>query len=331
MGKNEEIAWGVLSTAKIGMQLVIPAMQKGQFSTVSAIASRDAGKAQSAARQHGIPTAYGTYEELLADPHVRAVYIPLPNHLHVPWAIKCLQAGKHVLCEKPLALSAREAEEFEAEAAKFPQLKVMEAFMYRFHPQWQTVRRLLREEAIGTLRWIHSHFLYNNTNPNDIRNRPEVGGGGLLDIGCYCISVSRFLFGGEPSSVRGAMELDPATKTDRLASGILEFPNGFATFTCSTKSLPGQGAELVGTHGRIKIEFPFTPPQDKTAHLEITRGSNGEEIAFEPCNQYTLQGDAFSQAILNDTPVPTPLSDGVQNMRVIDQIIRTSTTAFSVH
>ncbi|HEX9614842.1 MAG TPA: Gfo/Idh/MocA family oxidoreductase [Bacteroidota bacterium] len=321
MSKNGKVAWGVLSTARIGVGKVIPSMMQGQYSDVVAICSRDVRKAQSAAHQLGIPKAYGSYEELIADPGVEAVYIPLPNHMHVPWAVKCLEAGKHVLCEKPLAMNAREAEDFEGKTAQFPNLKVMEAFMYRFHPQWEKVRGLLREGAIGTVRWMHSHFLYNNTNPNDIRNRPETGGGGLLDIGCYCISVSRLLFEDEPTVVRGVVDIDPATKTDRLVSAILEFRNGMASFSCSTKALPGQGTEIVGTDGRIKIELPFTPPPDMKARIVIDRGSGKqEEIAFEPCNQYTLQGDAFSRAILRGTQVPTPLSDGIQNMRVIDRI-----------
>jgi len=324
MGETGKIAWGILSTAKIGVEKVIPAMQEGRFSTVAAIASRDAQRAQSVARKLGIPAAYGSYEELLGDHAIQAVYIPLPNHLHVPWAIKCLEAGKHVLCEKPIAINAHEAEQLRQKASEFPNLMVMEAFMYKFHPQWQTIRTLLRSGGIGTLRWIRSYFCYHNLDPENIRNQAETGGGGLLDIGCYCISTSRFLFEAEPVSVRGSIEHDPVTKTDRLASGMLEFPEAIATFTCSTQLLPGQGAHIHGTKGRIEIEFPFTPPPDARTRVWVHRASGTEDIEFEPFNQYTLQGDAFSNAIITGGAVPTSLTDAVDNMRVIDRILEDS-------
>jgi len=277
----------------------------------------------------GIPKAYGSYEELLADPDVDAVYIPLPNHLHVPWSIKALNAGKHVLCEKPIGLNAAQAEELLTAAKKHPQLKVMEAFMYRHHPQWQRARQLVVEGKIGKLRMVQSFFSYYNDDPGNIRNTAEVGGGGLMDIGCYCISLSRFIFGSEPQRVCGIMEYDPGFKTDRLTSGILDFGDGTATFTCSTQLSPYQRVNIYGTEGRIEIEIPFNPPTDQPCKMWHQRGAEIEEIALEICNHYTIQGDSFSQAVLSqavlhDTEVPTPLEDAVANMRVIEALIRSA-------
>jgi len=320
----KKVRWGVLSTAKIGTKTVIPAMQMGQCCDVAAIASRKLERAQAAARQLGIPKAYGSYEELLADPDVDAVYIPLPNHLHVRWSIKALTAGKHVLCEKPIGLNAAQAEELLAAAKKHPALKVMEAFMYRHHPQWQRARQLVAEGSIGKLRTIQSFFSYYNVDPGNVRNTAEIGGGGLMDIGCYCISLSRFIFGSEPQRVCGIMEYDPRFKTDRLTSGILDFGEGTATFTCSTQLAPYQRVNIYGTEGRIEIEIPFNAPPDRPCKMWHQRGAEIEEIALEICNQYTIQGDSFSQAVLHDTEVPTPLEDAVANMRVIEALIRSA-------
>ena len=230
-----KIRWGVLSTANIGVAKVLPAMQRGAHCDVTAIASRDLSKAQATARQLGIPKAYGSYEELLADPEIDAIYNPLPNHLHVPWSIKAIEAGKHVLCEKPIALTTAEAQTLADAARQHPQLKVMEAFMYRHHPQWQRARQIVAAGGIGELRTIQSIFSYYNDDPGNIRNQADIGGGGLMDIGCYNISISRFIFDAEPQRVCGIVEYDPQFKTDRLASGMLDFGRGTATFTCSTQ------------------------------------------------------------------------------------------------
>jgi predicted dehydrogenase len=318
------IRWGVLSTAKIGTEQVIPAMQSGQYCEMTAIASRNLDKAQAAARQLGIPKAYGSYEELLADPDIDAVYIPLPNHLHVPWSIKALDAGKHVLCEKPIGLTAAEARELLDAAQKRPELKVMEAFMYRHHPQWQRARQLVAERKIGELRTIQSFFSYYNVAPDNIRNKAEIGGGGLLDIGCYCISLSRFIFGGEPQRVFGIMEYDPQFKTDRLTSGMLDFGHGTATFTCSTQLTPYQRVNIFGTEGRVEIEIPFNAPSDRSCKMWHQYGTKMDEIVLGVCNQYTIQGDLFSQAVLNDTDVPTLLEDAVANMKVIEALIQSA-------
>jgi predicted dehydrogenase len=319
-----QVRWGVLSTAKIATQKVIPAMQQGEYCNITAIASRNLEKAQAAARQLGIPQAYGSYEELLADPEVDAIYNPLPNHLHVPWSIRALNAGKHVLCEKPIGLTAAEAQELLDAAERQPQLKVMEAFMYRHHPQWQQARQLVAEGKMGDLRTIQSFFSYYNDDPGNIRNMADIGGGGLMDIGCYLISLSRFIFGAEPRRVCGIMEYDPQFKVDRLTSGMLDFGTGTSVFTCATQLAPYQRVNIFGTRGRIEIEIPFNAPPDEPCKLWHQHGTEIDEIVLDARDQYTLQGDLFSQAVLNDTEVPTPLEDAVANMEVIEALVRSA-------
>jgi len=315
-----KVRWGILSTAKIGTVKVIPAMRRGRFSEVTAIASRDLAKAQEAAANLGIPKAYGSYEELLDDPEVDAIYNPMPNHLHVPWSIKAIEAGKHVLCEKPIGLSSAEGQQLIDAAKAHPKLKVMEAFMYRHHPQWQRARQIVEAGGVGELRTIQSFFSYFNNDPHNIRNMPEIGGGGLMDIGCYNISLSRFIFSAEPERVFGIAELDPEFKTDRIASGILDFGRGTSTFTCSTQLTAYQRVNIFGTTGRIEIEIPFNAPPDQPCKLWHQTKAGIEEITFDICDQYAIQGDLLSQAILSDTPVPTPLEDAVANMRVIEAV-----------
>jgi predicted dehydrogenase len=302
----------VLSTANIGTGQVIPAMQQGAYCDMAAIASRSLEKAQSAAAQLGIPKAYGSYEELLADPEIDAIYNPLPNHLHVPWTIQALRAGKHVLCEKPIALTAAEAQTL---------LDVA-----RQYPQWQRARQLVLEGGIGELRTIQSFFSYYLDDPNNVRNIKESGGGGMLDIGCYTVSLSRFIFGAEPNRVFGTVEYDPQFKTDRLASAILDFGRGTSTFTCSTQLVPYQRVNIFGTTGRVEIEIPFNAPANQPCKIWYEHGDKTEEIQVEACNHYTLQGDAFSQAILNNTAAPTPLEDAVANMKVIEAVLQSGKT-----
>ncbi len=317
----DKVRWGILSTARIGTEKVIPAMQQGEFTEVTAISSRNLDSAQAAAAQLGIPKSYQSYDALLADPDVDAIYNPLPNPFHVPWSIKALEAGKHVLCEKPISMDVAEGEHLLAESMKYPHLKIMEAFMYRHHPQWQRARQIVVEGGVGELRTIQSFFSYFNDDPANIRNIPAMGGGGLMDIGCYNISLSRFLFGSEPVRVQAHIELDPQFGTDRLASGILEFANGTSTFTCATQLAPYQRVHIFGTQGRVEIEIPFNAPPDRPCRIWHQRGSEVEEITFEICDQYTIQGDLFSRAVLDDTPVPTPLEDAVDNMRVIEALL----------
>lgn len=316
-----KISWGILGAAKIGINKVIPALQRSTLGTVVALASRDAAKARDAAQQLGIPRAHASYEALLADPEVDAVYIPLPNHLHVPWSIKALEAGKHVLCEKPLGLTSDDAQRLLDAAKKHPRLKVMEAFMYRHHPQWQHARDLVASNAIGELRTVNAFFSYWNVDPANIRNHAAIGGGGMMDIGCYCVSFARWLFDAEPRRVVGLADFDPTFGTDRLASAILDFARGSATFTCSTQLSPYQRIHILGTEGRIEIEIPVNAPPDQPCRLWHQRGANLAEKTFDACDQYTLQGDAFARAILDDTPVPTPLEDAVANMRVVEKVL----------
>ncbi len=314
--------FGVLGVAKIATEKVIPAMQRCKHAEVVAIASRDESKAREAAARLGIRHAHGSYEELLANPEVDAVYIPLPNHLHVPWSVRGLEAGKHVLCEKPIGLSVEEAETLQAAGERFPQLKLMEAFMYRHHPQWTTAKRIVEDGGVGELRTIQSFFSYFNDNPQNIRNQPEIGGGGLMDIGCYPISWSRWMFGEEPARVLGHLEIDPQLGVDRIASGVLEFSRGTGTFTCSTQFAPYQRANIIGTTGRVEIEIPANAPPDKPCRLWHQSQKGIREILCGVSDQYTVQGDLFARAILEDLPVPTPFADAVSNMRVIEAIVR---------
>ncbi len=320
----KKVCWGILSTAKIGVEKVIPAMQTSKYCDIIAIASRNLEKAKVAAARLGILQAFSSYEELLKSDHIDAVYNPLPNHLHVPWSIKALQAGKHVLCEKPIGLSVPEAQELLVESRKHPRLKVMEAFMYRYHPQWQRARQMVKEGGIGELRTIHSFFSYHNVDPGNIRNMADIGGGGLMDIGCYCISLARFIFGEEPHRVSGIMDYDNQLQVDRLTSGILEFSKGTSTFTCATQLMPYQRVNIFGTKGKIEIEIPFNAPPDKPCKIWHHTEAETKEIVFDICNQYGIQGDLFSLAVLNDTEAPTPLEDAVANMKVIEAIIESS-------
>ncbi len=317
----EKIQWGILSTAKIGIEKVIPAMQQGKHSEIVAIASRTHKSAHEVAKKLKIPKAYGSYQELLDDTSIDAIYIPLPNHLHVPWTIKALAADKHVLCEKPIALTAAEANKFLQETQKYPHLKVMEAFMYRHHPQWLRALELINEGGIGKVKTVHSFFSYYNDNPKNIRNMADIGGGGLMDIGCYCISLARLIFESEPKRVLGRIEVDPEFNTDRLCSGILDFEQVTSTFTCSTQLVPYQRVNIFGTKGRLEIEIPFNAPSDKRCKVFYQHQEKIEEIELDICNQYTIQGDLFSLAVLNDKKVPTPLEDALANMKVLEAVI----------
>lgn len=297
-------------------------MQKSKLCEITAISSRDFDRAKAAAELLGIPKAYGSYEDVLADPNVDAVYNPLPNHRHVDWSIRALESGKHVLCEKPIALSAEEGQRLVEAGRQHPHLKLMEAFMYRHHPRWHQVRELLAAGEIGELRVVESHFSYINMDPQNIRNRLDVGGGALMDIGCYPISASRWLFGSEPIRALSLVERDPNFGTDRFSSAILDFASGRATLTCATQMNRFQWINIIGTTGRISLDIPYTAWPDKPCHLWIQRDLEVEEIVCEPVDQYTLQGDAFSRAILEDTDVTTPIEDAVLNMKVIEAIFK---------
>lgn len=319
-----KVRWGILSTAKIGVAQVIPAMQQSDICEITAIASRNMESAASASEELGIEKAYGSYDELLADPEIDAIYNPLPNHMHVEWSIKALEAGKHVLCEKPIGLSSEEAQELIDAGKEHPKLKLMEAFMFRHNLQWLKAKEIVQNGGIGKLLTIQSAFSYYNVDGDNIRNKAEIGGGGLMDIGCYPISVARFIFDSEPEKVMGLVEFDPKFKTDKMASAILDFGNGTATFTCSTQMVRYQRVNIFGERGRVEIEIPFNAPNAQPCKIWHQTESGTELIELETCDQYTLQGDHFSEAIINDTPVPTPIKDAKQNMQVIEAIFKSA-------
>jgi len=325
---SNKLRWGVLSTANIGLKKVLPGMMKGEHCSVAAIASRNLAKAQAAAAELGIPTAYGSYEELLADPNIDAIYNPLPNHLHVPWTIKAAEAGKHVLCEKPLSLTVEEAKSLLAVRERTG-VKIGEAFMIRSYHQWLRLRELLDENRIGELRSVTGFFSYFNANPDNIRNQMESGGGALMDIGCYLIHASRYAFRQEPARVVSLIERDPQMHIDRLTSAILDFPAGHAIFTCSTQLIPYQRVQFLGTRGRIELEIPFNAPFDRPTRLFIDSSGDltGSGIAtetFPACDQYTLQGEAFAKAVFENTEVPVPVEDAIGNMAVIEAIFNSA-------
>ena len=311
----KKIRFGVLSTARIGVKKVIPAMQKGEHTEVVAIASRSLETGREIAHNLDIPRWYGSYETLLEDPDLDAVYIPLPNDQHVRWSIRALEAGKHVLCEKPIGLSAAQGRDLVEAARRHPRLKVMEAMMYRHHLQWRKVKELVETGQIGNLQAIQVFFTFYNDDPNNIRNNSLKGGGALMDIGCYASSLSRWLFNAEPQRVFGLVVNDPQFGVDRLASAILDFGVGHATFTCSMQIAHFQRAHLAGVEGHVELsEAPFNPPNDRPCVVRLQRGGEVQRLELEVCDQYRVQGDHFAEAILNDAPVPIPLEDAVGNM-----------------
>jgi predicted dehydrogenase len=323
-----KVKWGVLGVASIAVRRVIPAMQAGEYSEIVAIASRDLKKAEEAARKLEIQKAYGSYEELLADPEIEAVYNPLPNHLHVPWSIKAAEAGKHVLCEKPISVTVAEAKTLLATRDRTG-VKMGEAFMVKTHPQWLRTRELVRTGKIGELRAITGAFSYFNRDPTNVRNVAEWGGGGMLDIGCYPITMSRFIFGEEPTQAAGLIERDPDFKTDWLASVMLKFPSGQATFTCSTQLVPYQRMQFFGTEGRIEMEIPFNAPAERPTRILVDDGRDvfGGGVTtetFAVCNQYTIQGDLFSRAVRGEGDVPVSIEDAIGNMAVIEAVFQSA-------
>ena len=326
MSDFARVRWGVLGCASIATHKVIPAMQRSEHCDVVAIASRDAELATATARQLGIPRAYGSYDSLLADDDIEAVYIPLPNHLHAEWTRRAAAAGKHVLCEKPLAMSAAEAAEM-VEGCAAAGVLLMEAFMYRLHPLWQRVRSLIDAHDIGELRTIQTFFSYHNVDPDNIRNIAAYGGGALMDIGCYPVNLSRWMFDGEPDRVVATVRRDERFGTDVLTSAIMDFGGRHATFTCSTQGEDDQRVHLVGTAGRLLVEIPFNIPPDRPTR--IVRAAGGDPpvapdlqvIEVPAADQYGVQGDAFSTAVRKGTAVPLPPTDAIGNMVVLERIV----------
>src|SRR5262245_18770298 len=321
----KKVVWGILGTARIGMRKVIPAMQKSDWIDVRAIASRSERAARQAASKLCIPRAYGSYESLLADPEIEAIYNPLPNHLHVSLTLQAAAAGKHVLCEKPIALTAEQAGQLRSAAEK---VHIMEAFMVRFHPQWLRARQLVRSGKIGELRAVQVFFSYYNDDPTNNRNQAGIGGGALYDIGCYGIISGRFLFETEPLRAVALVDRDPTLHTDRTTSALIDFGQGRQlSFTVSTQCVPCQHVQICGARGRIEIQIPFNAPQGEHTRIFIDDGStldgkNATTEVLAPCDQYTLEIEAFSRAVRCEIPLPYGLEDALMNMRVIDALFR---------
>ncbi len=326
----KKVNWGIISTAKIGREKVIPAMQQGQWSRVGAIASRSLASAKQVAAELGIAKAYGSYEELLADPEIEAIYNPLPNDQHVAWTLAAARAGKHVLCEKPFAMNAQEAEQLREVAG---QVHIMEAFMVRFHPQWLRARELVRSGALGELRTVQVAFSYFNRQSDDIRNRLDVGGGALYDIGCYAIVAGRFLFAAEPLRVVALLDRDPDFQTDRTVTAMLDFGAGRRLdFTVSTQSVPYQRVQALGTQRRLEMEIPFNAPLGGATRIFVDDasapgGASAVAETLAPCNMYTLQGDAFSRAVRREIALPYGLDDAICNMRILDALFKSGRSA----
>jgi predicted dehydrogenase len=323
-----KVQWGVLSTANIGVQKVLPAMQRSERCEIAAIASRDLATAKATAARLGIPKAYGSYEELLADPEIEAVYNPLPNHLHVPWTVKAAEAGKHVLCEKPISLTVAEGEELLA-AQKRTGVLIEEAFMVRTHTQWEKAIEIAQSGRLGTVRAVQGFFSYHNVDPENIRNIREYGGGGLMDIGCYLIYTSRLVFGQNPTRVVAVIEEDPKMHTDILTSGLLDFPSGQATFTSSTQLVPYQRVQVFGTKARLEVVIPFNAPPNRACLIRVDDGSDlfggsAETIEFPVCDQYSIQGDRFAASIRDGVPLPVSLEGSIHNMAVIEAVFRSA-------
>jgi predicted dehydrogenase len=324
---ERRVRWGVLGAAKIATRKVIPAMQAGRWTEVAAIASREGDRARQAAATLGIPKACASYEELVADPAIDAIYIPLPNHLHVPWTIRAAEAGKHVLCEKPIALTSTDIEQL-IDVRDRTGVLIQEAFMVRSHPRWIAALNAVRAGRIGAVRSVMGVFSYFNDDGSNIRNVADFGGGGIMDIGCYLINISRMIFEKEPVAVSAVVDRDPAFGVDRLASMLLDFGTGHALGMCSTQLVPYQQVQIFGTLGRLALDMPFNTPADQPCRIlsdngsDLVGGGGIEPIEIESCNQYTIQGDLFSRAIIDGAPAPYPLEDSVKNMRVIEAVFR---------
>jgi predicted dehydrogenase len=326
---TKKVKWGILSTASIAERRVLPAMVQCEQTELAAIASRSLDKAKAVAAQFSIPKAYGSYDELLNDPEIEAIYNPLPNHLHVEWSVRAASHGKHVLCEKPLSRDVAEARRL-LQAREDFHVKIGEAFMVRTHPQWVRTAELVRNGRIGKVRSVLGYFSYFNVDPTNVRNIADNAGGALMDIGCYPIKTSRFVLGEEPLRVFGSIERDPNFKTDRLTSAILEFPSAQSVFTCSTQIVNYQRMHFFGDKGRIEVEVPFNAPTDKPTRIFVDDGTelygNASAVteSFPICNQFTIQADLFSAAIRNNTEIPNPIEDSICNMAVIDALFRSA-------
>jgi len=321
----ELVRWGVLGVANIFMKKVLPPLLKSELVDLAAIASRSEDKVRGAAEAFGIARWYGAYEDLLADPDIEAVYIPLPNHLHAEWIRKAADAGKHILCEKPLALNAEEADSCVEYASKRG-VRLMEAFMYRFHPQWRRAQELARIGEIGEILAVQTTFAYDLKDPDNIRNKPAMGGGALMDIGCYAVSMPRFIFGREPERVIGLFTRDPSFKTDILSSAILDFGGSRSVFTVATQCFQAQRVDIFGTSGRMQIGIPLNMYPDVPPELTVITRFGERRPVLPAADQYGLEFEAFSNALRQDLPVPTPAADAVANQKVLDALFRSESS-----
>jgi len=322
---KDPVRWGVISTARIGTEKVLPGMMKSKQLVVRAMASRSLATGRKWAKKLGIPVAYGSYEELLDDPEIEAIYNPLPNHLHVPLSLAAAKKGKHVLCEKPIALSAAEAETLKSAPAG---IIIAEAFMVRHHPQWQKARDLVRKGKLGEVRAIQALFSYYNVDPKNVRNMADIGGGAAYDIGCYPVVTARYIFGAEPVRVVSLIDRDPKFATDRTTSALIDFGEGrHLTFTTSTQATNYQRVNILGTKGRLSVHIPFNPPQGGAMRLYLDNGSelgdaSAKPIKLDKADQYQLQGEAFSRAVRGKGKLEYGVDDAILQARVLDAIFR---------
>jgi len=339
MGQEKPVVWGVLGASHFALMAAIPAMQQAPLVELLAIGSRSLDKAKRAASSANVARAYGSYQELLDDPEIEAIYNPLPNDLHVPWSIQAARAGKHVLCEKPIAMSAAQAEQL-AQVQRETGKLIAEAFMVRYHPQWELVTTLISGGRIGQVRALQTAFSYDNRGLDNIRNQKDLGGGALYDIGGYAINTARLVFAAEPKRVVGVCALDPNSGCDYLTSAILDFGVGQANFVVGTQHVPYQRVQIFGTSGHIEVEIPFNAPHTRGCKIYVDDGCVGSpdftiartsaeraELFTTPAaNQYTLQWQAFSQAIRSGKPIKNDMQSAVANMRVIDAVFRSAET-----
>jgi D-xylose 1-dehydrogenase (NADP+, D-xylono-1,5-lactone-forming) len=326
---SKKIRWGIISAARIAESAVIPAIQASSNGELLAVASRDKAKGEAFAKRNNIPKVYSSYEELLADPEIDAVYIPLPNGLHGEWSIKAAQAGKHILCEKPLASNAAEAEAMAA-AAKEANVLLAEAFMYRFNPQIQKVKQMIADGAIGKVNMVNASFSFAMDGDTDIRLDKSLAGGSLMDVGCYCIDSTRYLLGEEPLEVKAFADIGAKSGVDETMVGLMRFPSGaLAHFDCGFRTFFTQTFELRGTDGRIYLERAYVPLRpDASADVIIrywkgqvgSEGSSYEVIKVEKPDQYVLMVEDFADSILNNRPMKFPIEDSIAQMRAIDML-----------
>jgi predicted dehydrogenase len=320
---ERKVRWGVIGTANIGRAAVNPAIQASANGDLVAVASRDGERARAFAEEHGIPRHYGSYQELLDEETIDAVYIPLPNSLHREWTIKAAEAGKHILCEKPLALNAAECEEMAA-AAEDNGVKLMEAFMYRFHPRTQQVVKMAQSGVVGDVRVLHSTFTFRLTRPGNIRLNPTLGGGSLMDVGCYCVNVSRTVAGEEPVEVQAFAHWADSGVDEQMV-GSLGFASGLlAQFDCALTVERRESYEVAGTKGSLEVPRAFLPGTDDTVIREIH--GRGEQVThtIEGVDEYRLMVEQFADCVLHDRPVRYPPAEAALNMRVIEGLYRSA-------